>query len=75
VDEANPFSPGFELLVCYDMEEDRTLPALSALSADDKPPVALVAEGKAERVALEPRRVEKRRRARRRAPRERSMPA
>lgn len=31
------FPPGYELLVCYDMDEDRTLPALAALSADEKP--------------------------------------
>ena len=30
------FPPGYELLVCYDMEEDRTLPALAALPADDE---------------------------------------
>jgi dolichol-phosphate mannosyltransferase len=30
--------PGYELLVCYDTEEDPTLPALAALSADEKPP-------------------------------------
>lgn len=29
--------PGYELLVCYDMPEDRTLPALEALPADAKP--------------------------------------
>jgi dolichol-phosphate mannosyltransferase len=33
------FPPGYELLVCYDMEEDSTLPALDALPASDKPPV------------------------------------
>jgi glycosyltransferase involved in cell wall biosynthesis len=31
------FPPGYELLVCYDMEEDRTLPALAALPAEEKP--------------------------------------
>jgi glycosyltransferase involved in cell wall biosynthesis len=31
------FPPGYELLVCYDMEEDRTLPALAALPPNDKP--------------------------------------
>jgi dolichol-phosphate mannosyltransferase len=31
------FPPGYELLVCYDMEEDRTLPALAALPADARP--------------------------------------
>ncbi len=31
------FPPGYELLVCYDMDEDRTLPALAALPADRKP--------------------------------------
>ena len=29
----------FELLICYDMPEDTTLPALAALPAEDKPPV------------------------------------
>lgn len=29
--------PGYELLVCYDMDEDRTLPALAALPDRDKP--------------------------------------
>ena len=29
--------PGYELLVCYDMPEDRTLPALEALPAEAKP--------------------------------------
>lgn len=33
------FPPGYELLVCYDMEGDRTLPALAALPDADKPPV------------------------------------
>lgn len=33
------FPSGYELLVCYDMEEDSTLPALAALPASDKPPV------------------------------------
>ncbi len=32
------FPPGYELLVCYDMAEDSTLPALAALPAGDKPP-------------------------------------
>ena len=32
------FPPGYELLVCYDMEEDPTLPALAALPAAEKPP-------------------------------------
>lgn len=31
------FPPGYELLVCYDMEEDRTLPALAALPEEEKP--------------------------------------
>lgn len=31
------FPPGYELLVCYDMDEDRTLPALAALPAAEKP--------------------------------------
>ena len=31
------FPPGYELLVCYDVEDDPTLPALAALAADDKP--------------------------------------
>lgn len=29
--------PDYELLVCYDMESDTTLPALAALGPDDKP--------------------------------------
>jgi len=33
------FPPGYELLVCYDMDEDRTLPALAALPAAAKPPL------------------------------------
>ena len=33
------FPPGYELLVCYDVADDRTLPALAALPATDKPPV------------------------------------
>lgn len=31
------FPPSYELLVCYDMEEDSTLPALAALPTDAKP--------------------------------------
>jgi dolichol-phosphate mannosyltransferase len=31
--------PGYELLVCYDFDEDNTLPALAALPARDKPPL------------------------------------
>jgi dolichol-phosphate mannosyltransferase len=31
--------PGFELLICYDMDSDTTLPALAALSPEEKPPV------------------------------------
>ena len=31
------FPPGYELLVCYDVEDDPTLPALAALAADEKP--------------------------------------
>ena len=31
------FPPPYELLVCYDLEEDTTLPALDALPADAKP--------------------------------------
>jgi glycosyltransferase involved in cell wall biosynthesis len=31
------FPPGYELLVCYDMPEDRTLPALAALPPEEKP--------------------------------------
>jgi glycosyltransferase involved in cell wall biosynthesis len=30
--------PGFELLICYDMDEDTTLPALAAIPAEKKPP-------------------------------------
>ena len=33
------FPPGYELLVCYDTAEDRTLPALAALPPAEKPPV------------------------------------
>jgi glycosyltransferase involved in cell wall biosynthesis len=33
------FPPGFELLVCYDMDEDRTLPALAALPREKKPEI------------------------------------
>jgi glycosyltransferase involved in cell wall biosynthesis len=33
------FPPGYELLVCYDMPGDRTLPALAALPPEEKPPV------------------------------------
>ena len=50
------FPPGYELLVCYDMEEDRTLPALSALPADDKPPVVRLVHntlGRGARYAIE----------------------
>ena len=32
------FPPGYELLVCYDVPDDSTLPALAALPAEDKPP-------------------------------------
>lgn len=31
------FPPGYELLICYDMPEDRTLPVLASLPADAKP--------------------------------------
>ena len=31
------FPPGYELLVCYDTEEDRTLPALADLPEEEKP--------------------------------------
>jgi dolichol-phosphate mannosyltransferase len=31
------FPLGYELLVCYDVEDDPTLPALAALASDDKP--------------------------------------
>lgn len=50
------FPPGYELLVCYDMEEDRTLPALAALPADAKPPVLRLVHntlGKGVRYAIE----------------------
>jgi glycosyltransferase involved in cell wall biosynthesis len=33
------FPAGYELLVCYDMDEDSTLPALAALPAAGRPPV------------------------------------
>ena len=29
--------PGYELLICYDFEEDDTLPAVAALPEDGKP--------------------------------------
>jgi dolichol-phosphate mannosyltransferase len=32
------FPPGYELLVCYDTADDRTLPALADLPASEKPP-------------------------------------
>jgi glycosyltransferase involved in cell wall biosynthesis len=32
------FPPGYELLVCYDVAEDSTLPALAALPPEHKPP-------------------------------------
>src|SRR6185436_11148862 len=31
--------PGYELLICYDFDEDNTLPALAALPDDQKPPI------------------------------------
>ena len=31
--------PGYELLICYDFEEDDTLPAVAALPEDGKPPI------------------------------------
>jgi dolichol-phosphate mannosyltransferase len=31
--------PGYELLICYDFDEDNTLPALAAIPAEQKPPL------------------------------------
>ncbi len=31
--------PGYELLICYDFDEDNTLPALAAVPAEQKPPI------------------------------------
>jgi dolichol-phosphate mannosyltransferase len=50
------FPPGYELLVCYDMAEDRTLPALAALPASAKPPVVRLVHntlGRGVRYAIE----------------------
>jgi dolichol-phosphate mannosyltransferase len=50
------FPPGYELLVCYDMEEDTTLPALAALSPETKPPVVRLVRndlGRGVRYAIE----------------------
>lgn len=33
------FPPGYELLVCYDVPEDSTLPVLAALPASERPPL------------------------------------
>lgn len=35
--KAQELPPGFELLICHDMPEDSTLPAINALPADRKP--------------------------------------
>jgi dolichol-phosphate mannosyltransferase len=50
------FPPGYELLVCYDMAEDRTLPALAALPPEEKPPVVRLVHntlGRGARYAIE----------------------
>jgi dolichol-phosphate mannosyltransferase len=50
------FPPGYELLVCYDMPEDRTLPALAALPEGEKPPVVRLVHntlGRGVRYAIE----------------------
>ena len=50
------FPPGYELLVCYDMPEDRTLPALAALPDEEKPPVVRLVHntlGRGVRYAIE----------------------
>jgi glycosyltransferase involved in cell wall biosynthesis len=38
--------PGYELLICYDFDEDNTLPALEALPAAAKPPVVRLVHNK-----------------------------
>ncbi|MGH8576195.1 MAG: glycosyltransferase [Gammaproteobacteria bacterium] len=50
------FPPGYEVLVCYDMEEDTTLPALAALPLETKPPVVRLVRndlGRGVRYAIE----------------------
>jgi glycosyltransferase involved in cell wall biosynthesis len=48
--------PGYELLVCYDFDGDSTLPALAALSVDEKPPTVRLVKndlGRGVRYAIE----------------------
>lgn len=48
--------PGYELLVCYDFDQDNTLPALAALPTDQKPGVVRLVKntlGKGVRYAIE----------------------
>jgi dolichol-phosphate mannosyltransferase len=50
------FPPDYELLVCYDVAEDDTLPALAALPASAKPPVVRLVHntaGRGVRFAIE----------------------
>jgi len=47
---------GYELLICYDFDQDNTLPALTALPADQKPPLVRLVRnrlGKGARYAIE----------------------
>jgi glycosyltransferase involved in cell wall biosynthesis len=47
---------GYELLVCYDFDEDNTLPALAALKDDEKPPLVRLVRnrlGRGVRYAIE----------------------
>jgi glycosyltransferase involved in cell wall biosynthesis len=47
---------GYELLICYDFEEDNTLPALAALGPAEKPPIVRLVRndlGKGVRYAIE----------------------
>src|SRR5437762_3318983 len=48
--------PGYELLVCYDHDDDTTLPALDALPAGQKPPAVRLVKndlGRGVRYAIE----------------------
>lgn len=50
------FPLGYELLVCYDMAEDSTLPALTALPEEEKPPLVRLVHnrlGRGVRYAIE----------------------